>query len=520
MPNVQDLLNAINAGDKERVAVVLKIVHPDAEFIDGQNVLNLSMHGENSDPEITRMLLAAGADPNKLNEYGQSPFQYAISASAFTCALVLLDFGADFHATQDAYQAPLDRLLGEIQSLQSDLASQATQIAFIQELGGLPSAQLHPNLLPCEQANKSLTITGLFDMAINDLRNYACNGKRKALQDSLARLDPATASQHATTIINLSGHEMPLACLEILLKAGADPNATSSYNRDRSTAIENAALRIPIDQSRLNLYIQHAGNINLRNAVSGLTILDRRKQHLLKSEQEAALFFEFIEELKRRGITTDQSPPTPAQPAPMDLTGIESWRGLYHFDNPWLCPTLILAHASPSDLRDTLEKANALESHGSWTFDNPLALAPLSMLLLRLKGHQWSFILVPGYAPTKSQARELSKIASIKTLFIEHESISEADSAFLFEHGKTLEQVVVTSEGGSCKSSIRKIKITSATSPHDYFDALLKFLDAMATHAMLEKSDDGQLKLFGPFTPQTVDQAIWITPAEGILEPQ
>ena len=55
---------------------------------------------ENGHVELTELVLAAGADPNSRNPYGDVPLMYALTTEEFETARALLENGADPNLTK------------------------------------------------------------------------------------------------------------------------------------------------------------------------------------------------------------------------------------------------------------------------------------------------------------------------------------------------------------------------------------------------------------------------------------
>jgi len=114
------LVAAVRAGD---VDTVRRIVADDPELVAGplggpfgsRTALHVVAdwpgyfpHG----PEIVRVLVAAGADPNARNPGDETPLHWAASSDDADVAAALLDGGADIEAPDGSIGSPLDNAIG------------------------------------------------------------------------------------------------------------------------------------------------------------------------------------------------------------------------------------------------------------------------------------------------------------------------------------------------------------------------------------------------------------------------
>ena len=116
-----DLINAIRGGD---VATVQRLVSQDPRIASaplaaaaGRTPLHIATDWPGYfpyAPEVVRILLAAGADPNARGpgRKAETPLHWAASTDDVDVALVLIEGGADLEAPDGSIGTPLDNAIG------------------------------------------------------------------------------------------------------------------------------------------------------------------------------------------------------------------------------------------------------------------------------------------------------------------------------------------------------------------------------------------------------------------------
>jgi uncharacterized protein len=116
-----DLVSAIHAGDLDRARRVLG-EHPDlvAGPLGGRVGTRTALHAVTDwpgyfprGPEMARLLIATGADPNaRPSPDDETPLHWAASSDDVDVAEVLIDAGADIEAPDGSIGTPLDNAVG------------------------------------------------------------------------------------------------------------------------------------------------------------------------------------------------------------------------------------------------------------------------------------------------------------------------------------------------------------------------------------------------------------------------
>ncbi len=108
----QELIQAAEAQDINLVKTLLaQNMAVDAQDDDGYTALHYAVLKSNV--PMVKLLLDAGADPNKANRFGNTPFYYSFSQGEPNIALtqLLLDYGADVNQRDKIGTTPLFRVV-------------------------------------------------------------------------------------------------------------------------------------------------------------------------------------------------------------------------------------------------------------------------------------------------------------------------------------------------------------------------------------------------------------------------
>jgi len=96
-------------------------------------------------PEIVRVLLAAGADPNDRNPGGETPLHWAASSDDADVAAALIDGGANMEVPDGSIGSPLDNAIGyacwHVASLLADRGARVDKLWHAAALGMLDRLQ-------------------------------------------------------------------------------------------------------------------------------------------------------------------------------------------------------------------------------------------------------------------------------------------------------------------------------------------------------------------------------------------
>jgi len=104
------LMRAVHAGESEVVRVLIE-AGANPNRADSQGITPLMVASQRNDPELVQRLLAAGARPNSANSTGMTALHFAASSDAPAVVSMLLDAGADLQICSIRDITPLDLAL-------------------------------------------------------------------------------------------------------------------------------------------------------------------------------------------------------------------------------------------------------------------------------------------------------------------------------------------------------------------------------------------------------------------------
>jgi hypothetical protein len=511
----QELIQAVDDADLNQVALLLKKIDPNLQDMSGRTALHADVLRDDDNTAITTLLLKAGADPNLSCLHGSSPIYNAVLFLKINQARQMLLHAGNLHAHPPDQARPTEVISQLAQAAEQRIAYLESHRQQILSLGALASDQL-------PESGPRAAFPALPHDAALPLARLANANKPAALANELKKIPEKKRAAYATDALNMTSDDTPLACIAHLLEAGGDPNITTpSANSDRRPPIHVAALSREFDRQRLDLMLKHNGNINTPHPDTRQTILDTLNSQLTESRQQADNCKAFAALLEKH---PDPNPASPAQAIPepqyelnIPLQNIDTRRGAFHMEYAHVCQAVMLVEGTPRQILDALETAGLIDTSGPYPVENPPLLPIRAKALIALKGHSWSFFINAAGIPYPTHARSISKTARTRTVLVGYDNETGTDYARVFDAGKQVESAQVSHTTRKCRSTLRKVKLTTMTTSQEYFNDLLIFLDAMTAPAVIYQPHHGPP--VGPFNQATVAESLWLLPNEDALEP-